>query len=77
MFIPGVVTMDPLDQRASELQAQIGRLKSALQGTTSEAERSNVHAQIDRCIRESLALIEQRLQRVELNRLRERQVGEE
>ncbi|HEU5102202.1 MAG TPA: hypothetical protein VFU22_24435 [Roseiflexaceae bacterium] len=54
--------MDILEQRANELRAEIVRLKDALQSATNEAERFELHAQINTCIRESLALIDQRLQ---------------
>jgi len=68
--------MDNLEQRATELRAEIDRLKAALLATTTESERFQLHAQMDTCIRESLALIEQRLQLSQASRLRERQVGQ-
>ena len=70
--------MDDLEQRATELRAELDRLKSALQATTSESERFELHAQLNTCIRASLALLEQRLQTARAANatyLRERQVG--
>jgi hypothetical protein len=69
--------MDSLDRRAEELRAEIDRLKTALLATTTETERFELHAQLDTCIRESLALIEQRLQISQAFRLRERRVGQD
>jgi hypothetical protein len=69
--------MDSLEQRATELRAEIDRLKSALQTATNEAERFELHGQINSCIRESLVLIEQRLQVTQAARLRERQIGQD
>lgn len=71
--------MDALEQRATEVRAEIERLKSALLVTTNKTERFEVHARLNACIRESLALVEQRLQapRAEgTTSLRERQAGQ-
>jgi hypothetical protein len=70
--------MDNLEQRAAELRAEIDELKAALVAATDEDTRFGLHARVDRCIRESLALIEQRLQNYYAQNaepLREREVG--
>jgi hypothetical protein len=71
-------SMDNLEQRAAELRAEIGKLKEALVAATDEDTRFELHTRVDRCIRESLALIEQRLQNYydqNAKPLREREVG--
>jgi hypothetical protein len=72
--------MNTLEQRGTELRAEIDQLKSALQVTTNVSDRFELHGRLNSCIRESLALIEQRLQAAcsaGTTLLRERQVGKD
>jgi hypothetical protein len=54
--------MDRHEDRAVALRADIERIKSALLITTDEPARGDLHMRLNACIRESLALIDQRLQ---------------
>jgi hypothetical protein len=70
--------MDTLERRATELRAELDQLKSALLAATDESERFELHQRINACIRESLTLIERRLQAGRAANaipLQERQVG--
>jgi hypothetical protein len=72
--------MNTLEQRSTELRAEIDQLKSALQVTTNVSDRFELHGRLNCCIRESLALVEQRLQAAyaaDTTLLRERQVGKD
>jgi hypothetical protein len=53
--------MDDLAQRFAAIRHEIDSLKAALQTTADDAERHSLHARINRCIRESIQLIDQRL----------------
>ena len=53
--------MDDVLQRFEAIRHEIDSLKTALQGATDDAERHELHARINDCIRESLQLIDQRL----------------
>jgi CHASE3 domain sensor protein len=53
--------MDNLEQHFAAIRQEIDRLKVALQTTVDDAERHQLHTQINACIRESLRLIDQRL----------------
>jgi hypothetical protein len=71
--------MSDLEQRATDLRTEIASIKGRLAGTIDEAERYQLHTRLNACIRESLALIDQRLQasRASLTEpLRERRVGD-
>jgi len=74
--------MDRHENRAVALRAEIERIKSALVIATDEAERGDLYMRLNACIRESLALIDQRLQAYWVRQtapeqpLRERHTGE-
>jgi hypothetical protein len=57
-----------MEQRRMELHAEIERTKDLLLVTTDELGRRRLHARINACLRENIALIDQRLQSQLANR---------
>jgi hypothetical protein len=55
--------MDDVQQRFVAIRHELDELKVALQTTTDDAERHQLHTRINDCIRASLQLIDQRLNR--------------
>ena len=55
--------MDDVQQRFVAIRHEIDELKLALQTTTDDAQRHRLHTRINDCIRASLQLIDQRLNR--------------
>jgi hypothetical protein len=55
--------MDDVQQRFVAIRHEIDELKIALQTTTDDSERHRLHTRINDCIRASLQLIDQRLNR--------------
>ena len=55
--------MDDIQQRFVAIRQEIDELKAALQTTTDDAERHRLHTRVNDCIRASLQLIDQRLNR--------------
>lgn len=59
--------MDNLEERFAAIRQEIDRLKIGLQTAVDDAERHEIHTRINACIRESLHLIDQRLERRYVN----------
>jgi hypothetical protein len=53
--------MDKVEEHFAAIRQEIDRLKVALQTTVDDAERHQLHSQINTCIRASLRLIDQHL----------------
>jgi hypothetical protein len=52
-----------LEQRFAALRQEIDQLKAALQTTTGDLERHALHRRINECIRESIRLLDTRLEK--------------
>ena len=73
--------MADIEQRFAAIRQEIDRLRTALQTSVDDAERHQLHARLNECIRESIRLVDQRLQPYATGRtdpalLLERQVGD-
>jgi hypothetical protein len=55
--------MDDIQERFVVIRHELDELKAALQTATADAERHRLHTRINECIRASLQLIDQRLNR--------------